>query len=97
METTHSHHLEIHSSSLLSQLKPEIKIVSTFMIVLSIAFLSLDSTVSIMVQTLIVLLMINFLWQFLSVVGILYIIGIPVAFFIFRKNRLKKPSDDLTN
>ena len=59
METTHSHHLEIHSSSLLSQLKPEIKIVSTFMIVLSIAFLSLDSTVSIMVQTLIVLLMIN--------------------------------------
>ena len=59
METTHSHHLEIHSSSLLSQLKPEIKIVSTFMIVLSIAFLSLESTVSIMVQTLIVLLMIN--------------------------------------
>ena len=59
MQTTHSHHLEIHSSSLLSQLKPEIKIVSTFMIVLSIAFLSLDNTVSIMVQTLIVLLMIN--------------------------------------
>jgi len=59
METTHSHHLEIHSSSLLSQLKPEIKIVSTFMIVLSIAFLSLESTVSIIVQTLIVLLMIN--------------------------------------
>ena len=59
METTHSHHLEIHSNSLLSQLKPEIKIVSTFMIVLSIAFLSLESTVSIMVQTLIVLLMIN--------------------------------------
>lgn len=59
METTHSHHLEIHSSSLLSQLKPEIKIVSTFIIVLSIAFLSLESTVSIMVQTLIVLLMIN--------------------------------------
>ena len=59
METTHSHHLEIHSNSLLSQLKPEIKIVSTFMIVLSIAFLSLESTVSIMVQTLIVLMMIN--------------------------------------
>ena len=59
METTHSHHLEIHSNSLLSQLKPEIKIVSTFMIVLSIAFLSLESTVSIMVQTLIVLIMIN--------------------------------------
>ena len=59
METTHSHHLEIHSNSLLSQLKPEIKIVSTFMIVLSIAFLSLESTVSIMVQTLIVLVMIN--------------------------------------
>ena len=59
METTHSHHLEIHSNSILSQLKPEIKIVSTFMIVLSIAFLSLESTVSIMVQTLIVLIMIN--------------------------------------
>ena len=59
METTHSHHLEIHSNSLLSQLKPEVKIVSTFMIVLSIAFLSLENTVSIMVQTLIVLIMIN--------------------------------------
>ena len=44
-----------------------------------------------------VLLMINFLWQFLSVVGILYIIGIPAAFFVFRKNRLKKSSDNLTN
>ena len=44
-----------------------------------------------------VLLMINFLWQFLSVVGILYIIGIPVAFFIFRKNRLKESSDNLTD
>ena len=44
-----------------------------------------------------VLLMINFLWQFLSVVGMFYIIGIPVAFFVFRKKRLKESSDNLTN
>ncbi len=40
-----------------------------------------------------VLLMINFLWQFLSVVGIIYIVGIPVAIFIFRKNRYKNEKE----
>jgi CDP-diacylglycerol--serine O-phosphatidyltransferase len=38
----------------------------------------------------IVMLMINFLWQFLSVVGVLYIFGIPVAVFIYRKNLQNK-------
>ena len=50
METSHSHHLEIHSTSLLSRLKPEIKIAATFVIVLSIAFLSLENNKSIIEQ-----------------------------------------------
>ena len=58
METSHSHHLEIHSTSLLSRLKPEIKIAATFVIVLSIAFLSLENNISIIVQTFVVLLFI---------------------------------------
>ena len=58
METSHSHRLEIHSTSLLSRLKPEIKIAATFVIVLSIAFLSLENNISIIVQTFVVLLFI---------------------------------------
>lgn len=41
----------------------------------------------------IVMLMINFLWHFLSVVGMIYILGIPFAIFIFRKNRHKKKEE----
>ncbi len=38
MDTSHSHHLEIHGNSILSELKPELKIFTTFCIVFSIAF-----------------------------------------------------------
>jgi len=55
MDTSHSHHLEIHGDSILSQLKPELKIFSTFCIVFSIAFLSLENNVFIFLQFLIVL------------------------------------------
>ena len=55
MDTSHSHHLEIHGDSILSQLKPELKIFSTFCIVFSIAFLSLENNVLIFLQFLIVL------------------------------------------
>ena len=68
METSHSHHLEIHSTSLLSRLKPEIKIAATFVIVLSIAFLSLENNISIIVQTFVVLL---FIYLFESTTEIL--------------------------
>ncbi len=57
METTHSHHLEIHSNSVLSNIRPEIKIATTFIIVLSIAFLSLEKNSAIIVQTFVVLLL----------------------------------------
>ena len=57
METTHSHHLEIHSNSVLSNIRPEIKIATTFIIVLSIAFLSLEKNLAIVVQTFVVLLL----------------------------------------
>ncbi len=58
METTHSHHLELHSESVLSNIKPEIKIAATFVIVISIAFLSLEKNIAIIVQTLVVLMLI---------------------------------------
>ena len=57
METTHSHHLEIHSNSVLSNIRPEIKIATTFIIVLSIAFLSLEKNLAIIVQTFVVMLL----------------------------------------
>ena len=55
MDTSHSHHLEIHGDSILSQLKPELKIFTTFCIVFSIAFLSLENNLLIFLQFLIVL------------------------------------------
>tara|TARA_B100001057_G_scaffold398751_1_gene409448 strand:+ start:48691 stop:49455 length:765 start_codon:yes stop_codon:yes gene_type:complete len=58
METTHSHHLELHSESVLSNIKPEIKIAATFVIVISIAFLSLEKNIATIVQTLVVLMLI---------------------------------------
>ena len=55
METSHSHHLETHSDSYLVKIKPEIKILSFFGIILSIAFLSLENKSTIYLQALIVL------------------------------------------
>jgi len=55
MDTSHSHHLEIHGDSILSQIKPELKIFTTFCIVFSIAFLSLENNLLIFLQFLIVL------------------------------------------
>ena len=54
METSHSHHLETHSDSYLVKIKPEIKLISFFAIILSIAFLSLENNVLILLQALIV-------------------------------------------
>ena len=55
MDTSHSHHLEIHGDTVLSQVKPELKIFTTFCIVFSIAFLSLENNFLIFLQFLIVL------------------------------------------
>ena len=55
MDTSHSHHLEIHGETVLSQVKPELKIFTTFCIVFSIAFLSLENSFLIFLQFLIVL------------------------------------------
>ena len=46
METSHSHHLETHSDSYLVKIKPEIKLLSFFAIILSIAFLSLENNIT---------------------------------------------------
>ena len=54
METSHSHHLETHSDSYLVKIKPEIKLLSFFGIILSIAFLSLENNVSVVLQAVIV-------------------------------------------
>ena len=54
METSHSHHLETHSDSYLVRIKPEIKLLSFFAIILSIAFLSLENNVSVVLQAVIV-------------------------------------------
>ena len=54
METSHSHHLETHSDSYLVKIKPEIKLLSFFAIILSIAFLSLENNVSVVFQAVIV-------------------------------------------
>ena len=54
METSHSHHLETHSDSYLVKIKPEIKLLSFFAIILSIAFLSLENNVSVVLQAIIV-------------------------------------------
>ena len=54
MEISHSHHLETHSDSYLVKIKPEIKLLSFFAIILSIAFLSLENNVSVVLQAVIV-------------------------------------------
>ena len=55
METTHSHHLQLHNNSKLNLLKPQVKIFTVFVIVLSIAFLSLENYSIILSQTAIVI------------------------------------------
>ena len=54
MEASHSHHLETHSDSYLVKIKPEIKLLSFFAIILSIAFLSLENNITVVLQALIV-------------------------------------------
>mgnify|MGYP006257450809 FL=1 len=54
METSHSHHLETHSDSYLVKVKPEIKLLSFFVIILSIAFLSLENNFLVVLQAVIV-------------------------------------------
>ena len=55
MDTTHSHHLQLHNNSKLNLLKPQVKIFTVFVIVLSIAFLSLENYSIILSQTSIVI------------------------------------------
>jgi len=43
METTHHHHLELHKLSRLSKVKPQTKLLGIFLIILSIAFFSMNN------------------------------------------------------
>ena len=43
METTHHHHLELHKLSKLSKVKPQTKLLGIFLIILSIAFFSMNN------------------------------------------------------
>jgi len=43
METTHHHHLELHKLSTLSKVKPQTKLLGIFLIILSIAFFSMNN------------------------------------------------------
>ena len=52
--TTHSHHLSLHEESKLKSIKPEHKILSTFFIVISIAFSDVESLFQIVLHLLIV-------------------------------------------
>ena len=54
MDTSHFHHLETHSDSYLVKVKPEIKLLSFFVIILSIAFLSLENNFLVVLQAVIV-------------------------------------------
>ena len=52
--TTHSHHLSLHKESVLKNIKPEHKILSTFLIVISIAFSDVENLFQILSHSLIV-------------------------------------------
>ena len=52
--TTHSHHLSLHEESSLKNIKPEHKILLTFLIVISIAFSDVESLFQITSHILIV-------------------------------------------
>ncbi len=95
MQTTHSHHLEVHSSTLLKQLKPQIKIASIFLLVLSIAFLRLDNIFIILYQTSLVI----FLLYLSKIKMKTYLkrlsIDIPFVLFAFFLPFLSKGDDEI--
>ena len=69
--TTHSHHLSLHKESVLKNIKPELKILSTFLIVISIAFSDVENLFQILSHSLIVFL-------------ILFISKIPLKIYLKR-------------
>ena len=60
MQTTHSHHLSLHSKSQLHELSPQLKILSTLLIVISIAFSKIINPLQIISHAVIVFLIIRF-------------------------------------
>lgn len=60
MQTTHSHHLSLHSKSQLHELSPQLKILSTLLIVVSIAFSKIINPFQIISHAVIVFLIIRF-------------------------------------
>ncbi|MDC0051175.1 cobalt ECF transporter T component CbiQ [Acidimicrobiaceae bacterium] len=60
MQTTHSHHLSLHSKSQLHELSPQLKILSTLLIVISIAFSKIINPFQIISHAVIVFLIIRF-------------------------------------
>ncbi|MDC1071504.1 cobalt ECF transporter T component CbiQ [Acidimicrobiia bacterium] len=60
MQTTHSHHLSLHGKSPLHNLSPQLKILSTLLIVISIAFSKIINPFQILSHALIVFLMIRY-------------------------------------
>ena len=69
--TTHSHHLSLHEESKLKNIKPEHKILSTFFIVISIAFSNVESLFQILLHSLIVF-------------SIIFISRIPIKIYLKR-------------
>ena len=59
MQTTHSHHLSLHSKSQLHELSPQLKILSTLLIVISIAFSKIINPFQIISHAVIVFLIIR--------------------------------------
>ena len=60
MQTTHSHHLSLHSKSQLHESSPQLKILSTLLIVISIAFSKIINPFQIISHAVIVFLIIRF-------------------------------------
>ena len=60
MQTTHSHHLSLHSKSQLHELSPQLKILATLLIVISIAFSKIINPFQIISHAVIVFLIIRF-------------------------------------
>ena len=59
MQTTHSHHLSLHSKSQLHELSPQLKILATLLIVISIAFSKIINPFQIISHAVIVFLIIR--------------------------------------
>ncbi len=60
MQTTHSHHLSLHEKSILHELSPQSKILSTLLIVISIAFSNISNPFQIISHALIILTIIKY-------------------------------------